>query len=376
VDADAPAHPPVAEGRARVLVVDDDPAARAALGAFLAVAGYEIGTAAGVTDALAALVAEPADLVLLDLMMPEIDGIEGCRRIRKVLGDTYVPILIVTALVEPACLAAALDAGADDFLAKPTVQVELLARVRSALRVKRQHDALRQLLHMRARLASLVAHDLHGPLTAIGFAVDLLEEEPTVRAGAGAGLTRIRRSLQRISELATDLTLAARLDQPELRPDREPLDLRALATDVADTLAPVWRRAGAVVRVDGPPTAAVVDGRLLRRLVENLLLNAIGHAPRGSTVRIGVAPVGEARVRIVVEDAGPGVPAVDRERVFAPFVSTGGGPGRFGTGLGLAFCRQVVDAHGGRVWVEDNEPCGARFVVTLPRDGVGSPGPR
>ena len=207
--------------------------------------------------------------------------------------------------------------------------------------------------------ADVVAHDLREPITGIAHLVTLLER------GAGApadpeALALLRASTERARELIDGVLVYARAG--ELR--REPVALGQLMDEVATDLRPSLEAAGATLEVAELP-AVEGDARQLRRLLQNLVGNAVkfhGEAPPRVEVS---APQGPEDWVVTVRDNGLGVAHDDVERIFGMFARARGEAE--GTGIGLAVCRRVVEAHGGRIWVEQPEDGGSAFRFTLPR---------
>src|SRR5919202_1410960 len=157
-----------------VLVVDDDPNGFDVIEAHLYREGYNLTYVSSGIEALNRLDSIEPDVILLDVMMPQMDGVEVCRQIKSDVYWKHIPIIMVTALNSKEDLARALDAGADDFLTKPVSGIELRARVRSMLRIKQQYDALEATLHLREDLSNMIVHDLRNPLTRIMVSSSLL----------------------------------------------------------------------------------------------------------------------------------------------------------------------------------------------------------
>jgi signal transduction histidine kinase len=182
-------------------------------------------------------------------------------------------------------------------------------------------------------------------------------------------------SVQNMLGMILNLLDVSRSRDGKLVPSIGTVDVRALSEEVSGT----WRRRaesdGRTVQVEGTLDPAVVyaDVDLLRRVLENLLDNALRHTPKGTRVTLVLSP-GTDLVRIAVKDEGGGIPADARARIFEKYGRLGGpdSQGRSGRGLGLVFCRLAVEAHRGRIWVEDNVPKGSAFVFEIP---VGTPPP-
>jgi signal transduction histidine kinase len=360
------------DGRACVLIVDDEEHNRALLRAMLA-AQYRLLEAGSGAEALRVLDAERADLVLLDVMMPKMSGYEVCKKIKQRSSDPFLPVLLVTALSAQDERNLGLEAGADDFLAKPVDRRELLLRVGAFLRLRAQDALIRVQLRQLAELqntkdemVSLMVHDLRSPLSGVIAHLDLaLEDAPEGRLqqdlhAALRGANAIRDSLE-------DALQIRLLEAGHLPIVRSPVNLETLVASAAHTFEPVGRRKRIAVAaaVEGPPTASV-DGKLLRRAVENLLANALKYTPAGGDVFIA-ARHRDGAVEIEVGDRGPGIPADLKPAMFEKYGSIEakkGGP-RKGFGLGLYMVKLVADGHGGTAEVVDREGGGAVFRLRV-----------
>lgn len=222
----------------------------------------------------------------------------------------------------------------------------------------------RLLERLREDLTNTMVHDLRNPLTAISGSLELLESgSPTPRQ---AEILRMARSsTDRMLRLVNAILDVSRLESGRMPLDRQRLELREVVAETISMLAPLAGERGLVLeaRLDGAP-AALADAGLVARVFDNLVGNALKFTPRGGVVRVAAAPDGRGMLVVAVADSGPGIPADIRGRLFQKFV-TGRQTGS-GSGLGLAFCRLAVEAHGGRIWVESAPQKGATFSFTLP----------
>lgn len=354
----------------RILVVDDSPQNRMVAVGHLEAAGYEVSAVASGEEALAFVAKERIDLIILDVLMPGIGGFETCRRIRAQPALADVPVMFLTALGDREATQPALEAGADDLLPKPFQRAELLLRARALIRLRRQalelaaqNEQLRKLERDKRRLAQLIVHDLKGPTTAIQANAELLEQAKLdgdlrevvddILVAAGT-LDATVRNLLDLSR-AEDVGLAVHI---------EPLDLRAITDDVASSLRGFGRLNGVSIATKIEVDSIFGDRELLRRLVQNLVHNAIQHSPEGSEVSV-TAEIDSGALLVRVHDAGEGVAEDDIETIFDAYVSRDRPHG--GHGLGLVFCRLAAEAHGGRIWVEARQPTGATFCVRIPQ---------
>lgn len=364
------------QARASLLIVDDDPTARQVAQAILSVDNYEFRQATGGEAALEMMAKQEPDLVLLDVMMPGIDGFEVCHRIRSRPTRAYVPVMLLTALDSATDLARGLNAGADDFISKPAPRIELRARVRSLLRIRRQHlelveqgARLEAFYKQREDLVRMLVHDIRSPVTACQLiASSLLGPEHKFPSLVRKDLETLREEARRVGRLLEEMLVMARQEEGKLSLSFERSDLRDVVNETLAALRYVAGARGAKLETELSTTPAMFEGdvALMRRVVDNLVTNAIKFSPAGGTVQLTVAPHKD-KVVLEVLDEGPGVPEEARELIFEKYeiikLREAGGPQ---TGLGLAFCRMVVEAHGGTISCLGRKTKGSRFRVTLP----------
>lgn len=361
----------------QILIVDDEPTARDTLEAFLYPENYKLIFAFNGPEALKQLQDLQPDVILLDVMMPDMDGYEVCQRIKGSATSQHIPLILITALNSKEDVVRGLDAGADEFLSKPINGLELRARVRSMLRIKNQYDQLAATMALREDLASMVVHDMRVPLTIImGFSELLMEEEvDTVPAHVAQDIGQIRQQAQRLQLFINDLLTATKLENDQLILNRSMVDVNQLVSEVQQSHEVIAKSKNINLVLETSlrgKRPVELDANLIYRLIDNLLSNAFKFSKSGTTItlRIEYLAVSDnaaaSNVRIKIIDEGPGIPVEYRERIFDKFeiiASEKRSMAQFG--LGLAFCKLVVEAHGGRIWVEANEPQGAVFVVEL-----------
>lgn len=374
----------------RVLVVDDIAANVRLLSGILKVAGYEVVTASGGEEGLRQVEATSPDVVLLDVMMPDMDGFEVCRRIKANPATSWLPVVFVTALQETADRIAAIEAGADDFLTKPVDEVEVEARVKSLVRVKRQRDdlelaykELRRAEAMRDGLAAMMVHDLRTPLTAILGSLETMRvAEPSEFQSELIDICS--RSSNRLLSIVNDLLDVSKMESGQMKLMRAPIKIADLIDDSLDQIAPregekritrYEREIELKVELSDDLPVLHADYDLLSRIIINLVGNAIKFEPRGGAVTITVErdqntpePSG---VLFKVRDNGPGVPPEDHERIFDKFgqVESSLQGRRLSTGLGLTFCKLAVEAHGGQIWLDSTLGQGSNFYFSIPHGG-------
>ncbi len=359
--------------RAKVFIVDDDASVREAFQAILAADDYEVTFAANGAEALAELPKNVPDVILLDVMMPELDGYDVCRRLKGDRRLAHVPVVLVTVLESKEDLVRGLDAGADEFLTKPVTAVELRARVRSMLRIKSQHDRLKAALKARDDLANMIVHDIRAPLSVIMVHADWLTKTANATPEGRKRAEAIATQSERVNAFLNDMLMLAKLEAGKLILSRAAVDVGELVHMMELEHRVVAESRGISFTVERPAAAKYVmlDPSLFGRVLDNLLSNAVKYSKTGDAVRLVVqyserASSGQAGVRIEVQDQGPGIPDPEKGRIFEQFeVIEQRRPGVSQIGLGLSFSKLAVEAHGGRISVVDNQPKGSIFVVEL-----------
>ncbi|MEP6860337.1 MAG: hybrid sensor histidine kinase/response regulator [Deltaproteobacteria bacterium] len=360
---------------ARILLVDDNAQNRALAQATLEDEDIPCVLASSGREALALFDAQAIDCILLDIRMPELDGIEVCKLIRARPDGARAAILFLTAERDVATFDRALAAGGDDFITRPFRPSELVARIQTALRLrqlatandhhmvelKHQRDVLHRLQLQKEQLTQFLVHDFKNPVNAIQLQAQRVLRGTTEPRALDAA-EKIMNEARALMRMITDLLDLGRAEEGQLVPLRVPTALRDLVGETLDELRPRATANQVSLVADIAAESADLDRDLVRRVLANLIDNAIRHAPERSTVTVSVRS--DARgLELRVTDQGAGVPEAMRASVFARFVTSG--DSATSRGLGLAFCRVAVEAHGGRIWIEDAAP-GAVFAIDLP----------
>jgi signal transduction histidine kinase len=388
--SDRPVEPPPT-----ILVVDDNLQNREVAEGHLVGAGYRALQAESGEAALALLGSgvERPDLVLLDVLMPGLDGFETCRRIRALPGGVTLPVLFLTALGDLGTHKAALDSGADDFLTKPINRTELLIRVRSLLRIKalsdeqarhlavisRQRDALVEAHRQKEELTALIIHDLKNPLSSILSNVQFALGQEGMGADERDSLRDVLRASQSMVRMVMNLLDISRSEDGALVPHMTEFELSSLLGEVSSEMQRRIEDKDQKLEVAVAPDVRVItaDRDLVRRILENLVDNAYKYGPRRATIRIEAALLpghvndnggGPGTVELRVRDEGEGIPPAFRQKIFEKYARVDGRSAhevRGSHGLGLVFCRRAVEVHGGAIWVEENQGRGSCFCVRL-----------
>jgi signal transduction histidine kinase len=364
-----------------ILVVDDNEANLELARNTLEDEGYRVVLARGGAEGITAFEREHPDCILLDVRMPDVDGVAACQRIRSLPGGADTPVLFLTALRDVETFDRALRAGGDDFLTKPVRPTELVVRVQSALKLrrmseelrehyellKRQRDDLLRLHLQKERLTAFVVHDLKNPVNSMDLHAQVLLREKGLPASARDSATQIRTEARQLTRMILNLLDVSKADEGKLVPKRSDVDLRRLVDEVIAELGVNAGSREVTLRASLETDRIHADADLLRRVLTNLVDNAIRYAPRETSITV-TATRGPLGTELRVADAGRGIPEEMRERVFNPFIQVEEGErvvAHGSRGLGLTFCKLAVEAHGGQIWIEDASP-GAVFCVRFP----------
>jgi two-component system, sensor histidine kinase and response regulator len=349
----------------KILVVDDVFDNLLVLEAVLEDQDYEISLVEDSKIALAMAEESPPDLILLDVMMPEIDGYEFTRRIRQNPALPFIPILLLTAHYESSVVEG-LDAGADDFIRKPFDPDELHARVRSLLRLKHSIDERDQMANLRADFVSRFTHDLRIPLVASNRVLKLLLEGRFCEVSPQLQeiIDTMIGSNQDLLEMVNTLLEVYRHEAGCKTLKISACNIQELVSEVSQELTPLAEEKGLAININiGETTSTVMGDRVeLRRVLTNILGNAIKFTDKGSVdINCHLTPVD---VTIDIQDTGPGISKQDQGILFERFRQ--GKHQRSGSGLGLYLSRCIIEAHQGTIDVTSEPGQGSTFTIRLP----------
>jgi two-component system, sensor histidine kinase and response regulator len=367
----------------RLLVVDDITKNLQIVGTMLRNEGYDVMPATSGLQALERVRTELPDLILLDLMMPEMDGLEVCRRLKSDPATRQIPVIFLTASNEMEHLVKGFEAGAVDYVTKPFNAPELLARVRTHLELKLARQQLREMNDEKNEFMGIVAHDLRNPLGAVKGYAELISEETEAlqlvdapesdraRLELRRSSARIREATAHMAEMVQNLLDANRIERGEMKLNLGPTDLAALVSSVVDIQRPRAAAKQQILQLQSNPSPlkVAVDPNVMVQVLENLVSNAVKYSPPAKNIFVRLKKQASA-VRIEVQDEGPGLSAEDQKKLFGKFARLSAKPtgGEHSTGLGLSIVKRMVEAMRGQVWCESEPGKGATFIVSLPID--------
>ena len=355
---------------ARILVVDDQPANIQILGAMLGSLGHEIVPATDGPTALRRIAMRQPDLILLDLLMPGMDGFEVCRQIKAEPEWQDIPVIFLSAADDKELIVRGLDAGGIDFVTKPFSHAELLSRVRTQLTFKATRDHLAQVAEDKDELIGLLAHDLKNSLGGMNMSAELLRghvlhynDERLLKLSENL-LYSSARSLSFVNDYlanaASDQSFAPRLDIVSL-------------VDAASRV--VWRYQVAAQRKQlqietnftKEEDSVIADSSALDQVLDNLLSNAVKFSLPGKNIFVSVRP-GNGEVACMVRDEGPGFTEADKARMFRRYGRLSARPtaDETSTGLGLSIVRKLVETMNGKLICDSTAGHGAAFTFHLP----------
>ena len=374
-----------------ILVADDNPDMRQYLHRILS-PHYRIASAKDGVEALSRAKKIDPDLILTDVMMPHMSGDDLLRAIREDQGLKSVPVIFLTARVGIEARVESLEAGADDYIAKPFHEEELLARIRNQFRLHSQereieahavelqqlnqqlekmNEKLKELDLRKSEFVSMVAHELRTPMTSMGGLVDNMLDGlvGALTEKQRFYLNRFKSNLERLTRMIPELLDLSRIEAGQVDVQTKALDVVQLVEPIIESFKPMAREKRIALQAMEVSSLPMIlgDTDKLTQVVTNLIQNAIKFTPEGGKVHVEFQERDERSVQVTIADTGCGIPDSDRNKVFEKFYR-GESVTREarGAGLGLAIVKQIVELHQGRIWVQSTPGEGSRFSFTVP----------
>ena len=355
---------------ARILVVDDQPSNIQVVGSVLGKLGHEIVPASDGPSALKRVAIRKPDLILLDLLMPAMDGFEVCRRLRENPDWNDVPVIFLSAADDKDLIVRALDAGGVDYITKPFNQAELVSRVRTQLALKNARDRLKQLAEDKDELMGILTHDLKSHLAGIEMSAVVLRNR--VAKSEDARSTQLAENIlssgSRLLAFVKEFLSNAAADHG-IEIKLQSLNLAETAAATVQQYQEAAHRKHLDIQIDLPEEAvALADPSALNQVLDNLLSNAVKFSPHGKRIFFKVL-ASNSHVEIQIQDQGPGFAPEDKARLFHRYARLSARPtdGEPSTGLGLSIVNKLVRAMSGKLEYHSVPGEGTTFIVQLPR---------
>ncbi len=344
------------EKKNRILIVDDNEMNTRVAALALDRPEYEIVIAHSGGEALEQAAGHSFDLILLDIIMPEMDGYTVCKHLKQDPGTEHIPIVFLTARTDVESIRKAFACGGNDFISKPFQKAELIARVDTQLRLKRHLEKIETVSNERNELLHVLSHDLANPIGASLAVVSLIEEDPDYVA---EGLPLLRKSLQNGAEIIHFIRKFRSLERPSAALDILYENLLEMVDESTAMLTHLWKPKNQRIIRDIDPRLSVYVERnsFISAVVTNLLSNAVKFSYPGSEIRVIAEKRGNETVEFTVQDFGMGIPAEMLGDLFSfgAATSRSGTEGESGTGYGMPLLKRFVEAYGGNVKaVSDN----------------------
>ncbi len=364
---------------ALVLVVDDDTLVHKLVKKILDRGEFSYAGVNSANEALDFLEDKVPDLILTDIMMPDINGIELCEKIRFDDRFNQLPIIFLTGLSDMDTLSRAYAAGANDYVVKPLRQVEVISRVKHHIneyRRKRESDQKIQKLNRqnesKTKFLGVASHDLRNPLVSIRGISQYLQSEQfgTLTEGQKELVGTITQASEFMLNLVEDLLDVSMFETGQIRISPKYESLQGLV-EMATTLHSA-SASKKQIQIDFIPktdnSLVNIDRKLISRVIDNLITNALKFSPSETKVQL-ILDSDDKEVWLAIEDEGPGIPEDEFDKLFKEFGRTSNQPtgGESSSGIGLYISKRIIKEHGGDITVENRPEGGARFTIKLHR---------
>lgn len=351
-----------------VLIVDDEHANQFLLEGLLNEHGYDTLTASDGEECIKILKTTQPDLILLDIMMPKMTGVEVLKIIMQSDELMQIPVLMVSAKTTTADIKESLELGAIDYIKKPFDELELLSRVKVGIRLKFKEDHLREMIKQREDFVKIISHDLRSPFTAINGFAELLLKADNLSEKQKNSLNYIIESVEFSNDYFNKLLSWTMLDSDDLK-------LNLTEKNIAVVFDSVFRVFGnkakekqiqMINEVDSQLTKKV-DVTFFRQVVANLISNAIKFSNHNGRIKCSSREKDNS-IELIISDNGIGITEeLEQQNLFHDEFrkSRRGTKGEKGTGIGLSICKKILDAHGFGISYNKGKNGGSDFIITL-----------
>jgi two-component system sensor histidine kinase/response regulator len=377
----------VADKKSLILIVDDIPKNLQVLSSILNTENYQISFASNGSQAIDVAKSSMPDLILLDIMMPEMDGYEACRILKSDKETSHIPIIFLTGKAETEDVVRGLKLGAVDYVTKPFNSSELLTRVKTQLELKHSRDALiefndellktqsdlKSAIATKDKFFSIVAHDLRVPFTGFLGLSELLRDRYDDMSGEDIERisSNMNQAAKNLFSFLENLLEWSRSQMGHLEYNPHKLDLFETAQRTISIFESAAKDKKLVLHnLIERNTFAVADNNMLNTIVRNLVSNALKFSNKGDKIELSVSEVDGNFIQFQVQDYGVGMDRDAQKKVFMieEKYSRPGTANEKGTGLGLILCKDLVEKHGGELKVDSTPGKGTCFMFTMPTE--------
>ena len=353
-----------------IMIVDDELSMRLNLRSMLLDKAHKLSFANGAQELFSKMAETIPDLIILDVVMPDVDGLEVCRRLKRSPKWQHIPVILTTVLDAEEVLAEGIEAGADDYVQKPVNKLELRARVRSMLRIKQQYDALNNSLNSRDALSNMIVNDMSNPILSILLHSNLLAHKTTDRE-QNTHIQHVKLAAERLDDFVNDLLMTAKMESYHLKISLERINLNQLCRQVKKNFQAyaTFKNIHIHMHLSGEPLEMHLDRNLFYRVLANLFNHCLNAAPADSQINFELQAIKidtQTHCRIQISDQSAGIHKKIQAHIFDKYaIAKLQKQGIHSIGLGLSFCKIALDAQGGKISVKNNMPQGTVFVVEV-----------
>lgn len=358
-----------------VLIVDDNPNNVKIVALILRSFSYKIAIATNGEQAIEMVDKIKPDIILLDVMMPKIDGFETCRIIKEKEEFKDIPVIFITALNDSDSLVKGFKAGGVDYISKPFNKDELISRVKTHLELKQTRDELKktsdhlsELNALKDKMFSVIGHDLRSPLGSVRMTLEFLSKVTAKDNAYSENIDIMLKTTDEVFGLLENLLGWAKSQSNNLQINKEVINLQDLSNSIyLLNKGNLDLKKIQFERTINDTDVVFADLNTLKIVLRNLVSNAIKFTPENGTIKISVENTND-KVRISIADTGVGIPEENLPKIFNPnqHLTTYGTNRESGSGLGLILCRDFVEKNDGKIWVESEVGKGSSFVIELP----------
>lgn len=351
----------------RILVVDDQPDNIKVISEILT-SDYKLFLANSGEQALEVIELEIPDLILLDIMMPGMDGYEVCRQLKNNPIYSHVPIIFLTAKTDEKAIVKGLEMGAVDYVTKPFLKKEIRVRVKNHIEAKLTKEELIKSNEDKDKLFSIIAHDLRSPIAGMMSLLEILSKDELSEEKKGFFIETLYSSSSYTYQILNNLLSWARLQIDSNEPEKEKIDFNLLFNDIKKALKSQYDKKDISLIIQEVNIYLYGDKVMLHSLFLNLLANAIKFTPKTGKIQVKAETQADDFIHVKIEDTGVGMDQKTIDKLFrvdAKFTSKGT-EGERGTGLGLKIANEFIKKHNGSVQVHSEIGKGSTFIVKLP----------